>query len=413
MYRQHGMESALFAYAGGGVLEPELRARDIEVFVGTEGKGVHDDDVRKALAWKPDVVHLHRPGMANVATGAIARAAKSNPRRGTSAPTGVMETNVFGRVDYSTDRACIDVHLQLSDWCLWKWRQWSRMQSPQPFGLVLPNLVMHEEFQPTPPEVHRRFRADHGIPQDALLFGRIGSPNLAKWSTVIFDAFANYARLNAKAWLLLAGMPRQLNAAVEALPNDVRCRVVTIDFLHGAVQLNEAYGAMDVFLHAADVGESFGMVLAEALLCGTPVITLSTPVKDNSQLEVVGHEVGGLVVANSRAMIGAMQRLENAELRARYAKQGAQSVRERFGPERLGPRAIAIAELAMRGFLRDEFRRQVLARLDVKESVSSTEIRTLMNRVMGEYRFSDLTLLHLVSNPVLYRAYVAMTRRAA
>jgi hypothetical protein len=41
------------------------------------------------------------------------------------------------------------------------------------------------------------------------------------------------------------------------------------------------------------IGESFGFVLAEALLCGCPVVTLSTPFKDNAQFEVVGDKIGG------------------------------------------------------------------------------------------------------------------------
>ena len=49
---------------------------------------------------------------------------------------------------------------------------------------------------------------------------------------------------------------------------------------------------MDGFLHVSRIGESFGMVLCEAMLCGVPVVTLSTPLKDNSQLEVVGPRRG-------------------------------------------------------------------------------------------------------------------------
>jgi glycosyltransferase involved in cell wall biosynthesis len=338
------------------------------------------------------------------------RAAKSAGRAGTSASVGIMETNVFGRVDYSADARHIDVHLLLSKWCLWKWRQWSRSVRPKPLGLVLPNLVMHEGFYPIAPQLRAAFRERCAIPTDALLFGRVGSPIESKWSHATLEAFAIYAQANHNAWLLLVGVSDELRAAVQAMSVSVRRRIVVIDFLHGDHALREAYSSMDVFLHASRIGESFGMVLAEALCCRTPVITLSTPLRDNSQLEVVGHEEGGLAVASISAMVQAMRKLEDPALREHYAGQGASRIIHRYGPERLIPQAIEIARLVAQGLSRPELADRLSAIPGICTQVSGEEIRSLMRRCMGEYSAATPTLLTLISNPFLYRAYRAVTR---
>jgi glycosyltransferase involved in cell wall biosynthesis len=412
-YRLAGVESALFAYRGGGALEGSLREGNVDVIIGAVGDVAQRDAFRAALAWKPDVIHIHREGPRDSRTGAMLRAARSSTRAGTSRRIGVLETNVFGRVDYSPDRHCIDVHLLLSKWCLWKWQQWGQSLRPAPFGVVLPNLVMHADFSPVSAAMRTEARRQYGIPENALLFGRIGSPNSSKWSAIILKAFSEYGRGNSAAWLLLVGVPDDVRSAVQALPMSLRRRVVLIDFLNGDDALRRAYTSMDVFLHASRIGESFGMVLAESLSCGTPIITLSTPAKDNSQLEIVGHEHGGLVVASLAGFVEAMGRLEDLALRQRYAVQGAARIAEAFGPATLVPRALEIAHLAAAGLSRLELARRVLAMPAICAEVSVEEIRSLMQNCIGQYPAGTPALLRLVSNPLVYRTYRALTRRTA
>jgi glycosyltransferase involved in cell wall biosynthesis len=394
-------------------MESLLQGSEIELILGGEDPGTYQRSVQQALSWQPDVVHIHRPGLASPQTGSLLRKLKSAPRRASSAPAGVMETNVFGRVDYSRDSECIDVHLQLSKWCLWRWTRWAGLQRSQPFSVVLPNLVMHEEFQPASRQAREELRRQHGIPSRALVFGRIGSRIPSKWSDSIFAAFDRYLAVNPEAWLLLVGLPDSLKRTIENLPDATRARITVIEYLHGAEALNAAYSAMDVFLHASQIGESFGMVLAEAALCGIPAITLSTPARDNSQIEVVGHEAGGLVVANVSGMVEAMRQLEDARRRATYAEHAARQIKSKFGPDVLIPQALEIARLAAAGLSRAELRRRVLEIPGLTANVSSREIDALRRHCLGDYRWLDLAQMWLVTHPLVYRAYLSMLRRSA
>jgi glycosyltransferase involved in cell wall biosynthesis len=410
-YRRFGVDSAYFGYRGGGSFAQQLVEADVEVFTGAPDDGEQRAALKRALEWRPDVIHIHRDGFGDARLSAMLLAAKASIRRGTAATVGVVETNVFGRVDYSADRSCIDVHYLISRWCLWKWQRWSRILSPRPIGIVMPNLVMHAEFSHRPSEVRQAFRQAHGIPADALVFGRVGSLLEPKWSPIIFDAFSAYAATHDRAWLLLVGMPAALRPALMTVPDGLRRRVVLVDFMRDDAALGDVYGSMDVFLHASRIGESFGMVLAEALLCGVPVITLSTPDKDNSQIEVVGHETGGLVVASVAGMLEAMRRLEDPKLRRRYADQGSSEIAKRFSAESLIPSAIDIAQLASEGLSPAQLRRRLLARPQLCTHVSTEDIAALMRGRIGQHGLKTLALMNLVSNPYLYRVYRLATRQ--
>jgi len=411
-YKEAGLHSAVFAYDAGGPREAPLHASGVDVFLGGRTPPERDQGLEQAIGWKPDVVHIHRTGHANPVTGGMLARLRTAPREGSAAPVGIVETNVFARVDHSPQGRLIDVHFQLSHWCLWKWARWSSRLSPRPIGVVLPNIVRTDDFGPVSAPDRAAFRAEHSIPSDAMLFGRIGSPITPKWSREMFDAFRAYAPHNTRAHLLLIGLPKEMIPLSESLPPDIRARVTRIDFLHGDAALRRAYGAMDVFLHTSQVGESFGMVFAESLLCGTPIITLSTPARDNSQLEVVGHEQGGLIAADVPGMVEAMRRLEDPALRARYASLGAASMIERFSPGVLIPRAIAVARLTTQGLPHEELSRRLAAIPGLVTQVPDAEIKGLLRRAMGRHSMKDLATLRLISHPIVYRLYQKLAHRA-
>ncbi|PIT04891.1 hypothetical protein TSA1_32210 [Bradyrhizobium nitroreducens] len=121
-----------------------------------------------------------------------------------------------------------------------------------------------------------------------------------------------------------------------------------VDAVDDDARLSGFYSAMDAFLHLAEIGESFGMVLCEALLCGTPIITLSTPLRDNSQLEVVGHERGGLVARDLEGVVDAMVRVqEDQALRLRVRNEAPTWVASRFAVDVVASSAIHIYEALM------------------------------------------------------------------
>jgi glycosyltransferase involved in cell wall biosynthesis len=376
--------------------------QDVQVFLGGPTQSLIDAATRQAAGWRPDVIHVHRAGRPDPVTAAIIHGLAASH----AARPAVLETNVFGKVDYSNGRRAITVHMPLTRWSLWKWRQWAAGMRPTPVGVVMPNLIETSAFTPVDDATRHHRRRTYGIPEDAFVFGRIGQPILAKWSPVIFDAFASIARDWPEAYLLLVGLPSELRNHVDALPGSLQRRIVEAPFMLEDEELRSCYGAMDVFLHASAIGESFGFVLAEAMLCERPVITLSTPLRDNSQLEVVGHGRGGLVVNDVNGMIEGMRRLLNDDdLRERLGRDGRESIRQRYDLRPGMRRLIRIAECARQTSNSAELTSTLAAQPELTTFVTTAEISAMLEDSLGSVSQRDRYLMKVVHTGLLYRVY--------
>lgn len=287
-YQRAGHEVAFLAHTQGGPRQSHLEVAGIPVFIST-------DNLRKALdaadSFNPDIIHIHRVGTRNDRETEILRILRRRDRR-------VLETNVFGRVDYSKGADLIDIHFQLSSWCMWRWRQMLGSQRHNRAGIILPDPIDPRDFYPVNEEQTEDFRRQHNIPLDAFLCGRVGQPASAKWHEQNLLAFGKLAESDLNAWMVLLGIPDTLRPTLNSLPISVRNRIVLLSETDSDSELCTLYSSLDCFIHASLIGESFGLVLTEAMMCNCPVVTASRPHRDNSHVEVVGHQEGGLVAGS-------------------------------------------------------------------------------------------------------------------
>jgi len=378
-YRNAGLDVAVFAIHGSGVFHQDLVGHGIPVFIGGDKL---NEALMDAKAWSPDIIHIHRWGNADPLTSRILNELKG-------VRTKVAETNVFSLVDTSKQRSLIDVHFHLSRWCFWRWWQQAKLLKPAPQACVIPYAVDCDSFFPESLDKRTAFRAEHGIPQDAFLFGRVGQPALGKWHRGLLTAFQEVASRNEKAHLCLAGTPPEMRAEILKMPTQVQSRAHDLPSRVGDESLRIFYSSLDAFIHWAEIGESFGMVLAEAMLCTCPVITMSTPRADNSQLEVVGHGRGGIVVAHPRNLPEAMLHLMlNSDLRVSFSRAGPDLIRKRYGLEAVAPWALKVFEALLKNQSLDEI-------TGLQTSITDDEIRSLFHEALGKYSLRDsIAVLH-------------------
>jgi glycosyltransferase involved in cell wall biosynthesis len=181
-------------------------------------------------------------------------------------------------------------------------------------------------------EARARFRSAHGLDQNAVLVGRVGQAVGDKWDPVLVDAFEQVASSNPAVHLLLVAAPRFVLEQVRSLPEELRSRVIMIDWIDTDDALSEIYAAMDVFAHAARRGESFGFVLIEAMAARVPVLTLSTPEADNAQVDWVLETGAGLAASSRRSFVALLRDLvEDRERRQRLVGRGV-GFESRFAP---------------------------------------------------------------------------------
>lgn len=189
-------------------------------------------------------------------------------------------------------------------------------------------------------------------------------------------------------------------------------RFVELPFIQGDDTLRTFYSAADVFLHASPIGESFGLVFVEALLSGTPIVTHSTPAKNNSQLEVVGHLRGGLIANGEAGIVSAMHQLvRDAPLRQRLALQGAAHVRTHYTLEQVIPTLLQIAEIARGTPSREALEARLRSEVGLVTEVSDEEIAALLADTLGRVPRGQRLLMRLVHTPALARLWWALKAR--
>ena len=391
-FQRLGHDVAVLAWQDGGLRQARLEEHGIEVFIGgADLPGALD----AAEAFNPDLIHIHRVGVASAVETAMLRRLRTPNRR-------VIETNVFGRVDTSEASRYIDVHMHLSRWCLWRWHRWLRWRDVSQVGVVVPNPVDPNSFRRVDKDRRLQFRSRLGIGEHDFVCGRVGQPNAANWHPILFEAFASLARLVPQTRLLLVGLPDTLRCHIEGLPRRVQRLIVELPLTDDDGTLAAVYSSLDCFVHAARVGESFGYVLTESMLCECPVVTVSTPHVNNSQVEVVGHLKGGIVAASLDGLPNALCRM-HADCRAWHQCRSTlrDHVVSRFDVHSVAQLATRIGLAALQTDNREALRRRLADMDDCVSHVSDEEIGDLMDDALGTTRFRDRVAMRMRHHPAV------------
>lgn len=158
--------------------------------------------------------------------------------------------------------------------------------------------------------------------------GRCSRADDQKWHKACVDCLPKVFRHVPEANCLFQGATDKVFKRIQRLGLSERVRLSNPN-----VNVGEFYKCIDIFIHGARVGETFGLVIAEAMANKIPIITLSTPQrkKSNAQAELVEHNVTGLVCRWSWQYGNAViELLKNHELRERFTRRGYEKARDQF-----------------------------------------------------------------------------------
>jgi len=264
------------------------------------------------LLSETDVFHWHGAGIMDAQLLATVQANK---------PKLVIQTNIFGLYYHSPTYDLIDYDLYVSKMILIR-----RMKEDRYFNMdfrkkrkALYNPVdvdAMNDHLPTEDEL-QQFKKEHQL-DGYFIIGRIGRADDNKFDPISLYAFAEFVNRVKNARFLIVGVtPKILNYA-KAL--NILDKLVVFENTPDLKQLLLYYSAIDIFLAASSMGESFGIVIAEAMNSGIPVVTINTPDRDNAQIELVDNGVTGLVVErHSTKIADALTFLyQNNELRYKF-----------------------------------------------------------------------------------------------
>ena len=400
-YREAGHEVAFLNHGADGSRRSALEDAGVPVFTaGANPEGA----LAEAGRFDPEIIHIHRRGWRDDRETRLMEHLRASHRR-------ILEQNVFGGADYSAGGRLVDVHLHLSGWCLWRWRRWLRAGGSRAVGVIIPDPVRAVDFRRATDAEIVAFREKLGIKRAAFVCGRVGQPIDGKWHPQMLWSFAELAAADREAHLVVMGMPAGLAGAVQSLPGGVRRRIVQLPVSEFDAELSTVYSALDCFLHIANQGESFGLVLVEAMLCGTPVVTVSQPHRDNSQAEVVGHRRGGLVAGSMGHVTQALLRMhDDVALRESIRAGAREAAASRFDVSVVVRKAIRVAEIALAASAPEELQARLRDGGELESAVDEARIDALIHDVEGSPSRWDLARMRLLHTPAVNWAKCSLRR---
>lgn len=377
-YRLDGHDSRVLPVYKAGPRKRELLDAGVKVYLHGDDLEVSLDQINK---WQPDIIHIHRSGETDPFLAKILRSLKKDL-------TKIIETNVFSVVDNSSDSDLIDIHCHLSEWCLWKWNLFLKRKS---LGIVIPYLVIPNSFFKEKEEKISMYKTKLGLPQDKFIFGRIGQKSPAKFHKEIYLSFDHLYVLRKDIHLFMVGLPPYLQGEIESLMSFKEGAITLIDGIVGDEELRFAYNCMDCFLHFSSIGESFGMVLAEAQLCEVPVISVSTPKADNSQLEVLLHEESAIIVKNRTFLLEAMEKFKDGNYPLdQLGARGRRHILENFTPQILIPKLNLLFNI----LISEQNPKPEITKF-FKNNLQPVSVNHLKNLGLGSYSLSNQLFLFM------------------
>jgi glycosyltransferase involved in cell wall biosynthesis len=280
----------VIGFLKGGERVKVLEDLGIEVIV-MEG----DFSRLPALLEKADVLHWHGGGALDSELFQILKTTK---------PKLVIQTNVFGIYEPSSLYDLIDYDLYISKMILVR-RMESDKKLPNNFAnkrKVLPYPVDIDHINSMRPSASdvSSYKKLSGL-ENLFIVGRIGRPDNQKFDLITLTGFAYFAKKVPTARFLLIGATPEMISHAQSL--GIKDKLIIKENTVDLQKLLIYYKSMDVFLAASQIGESFGMVIAEAMTIGIPVVTISTEDRDNAQIELMDNERSGLVVKRQKGAI--------------------------------------------------------------------------------------------------------------
>lgn len=215
----------------------------------------------------PHILHLHHSGKIEPPLDQ-ARAIFSIPI--------IFSTNVFGLQGCAPEQDKISKILFVSRWLKEVAAPWSKGDSRCD---VLYNPVEK-------PFTDAELRSDLNIPKDTFVIGRIGRNADDIHDSISLSAYKEIENNNT-LFLALSPPPIMVREAQEM-------GIKNIHFLDPSTDdifLSRFYNTLDILAHARADGETFGCVIAEAMIHGKPVVTHMSDIR-NAQAELVDESCG-------------------------------------------------------------------------------------------------------------------------
>lgn len=157
------------------------------------------------------------------------------------------------------------------------------------------NRVLFNPVVLSPPDAGnvKAFREHLGIEPETFVIGRISRAVPEKFGLMLLDMYPYLHRINPTLKYLIVGVPEALNH--HPVLKRFSDQIIVLPEIKDETELQTYYHSINLLVHSSQAGETFGMVVAEAMAAGKPVVVDKTPFHANAQIEIVDHAINGYV----------------------------------------------------------------------------------------------------------------------
>lgn len=228
-----------------------------------------------------------------------------------------------------------------------------------------------------------RFRRKYKIPTKAFVVGHVGRLAPEKNLGYLARAVARFIKQTPEARFLVVGGGPSEELLTETFAKAGISDRLVLAGKHTGGDLADAYKAMDVFAFAS-MSETQGMVLAEAMAAGCPVVALNAP----GVREVMRHEKNGLMLparASAKRFADALEQLHANRKRWRAYSRAAHKMSMEFSREHCAELALDFYREIRKSTRRDRLMRDqrnwgaLLERLGTEWKLVAEKIQVLTN----------------------------------
>lgn len=314
---------------------------------------------------KYDVIHVHEPGTPLLGYTAV----------GSAPPGSVLVATFHSNTPYNfllrtlatlfklsglTNKraAKVDSRIAVSEAA----KRHASRYLPDGEYFIIPNGVDVERFSPEAEPIGQYFDGKVNI----LFVGRLGNNEKRKGLQYLVSAFNKLHSAHPETRLLIVGPGSpdyKTKRIVAAVDNKIAKDIVFVGRV-SAEELPRYYATADIFCSPAVEGESFGMVLIEAMASGKPVVASNIDGYRNVILDsdgqadnngnpdsngVIKAETGVLVPPRDPLILAvALEELvTNKPLRTKMGRKGRQIAVENFSWQKIAQRILEVYRQAI------------------------------------------------------------------
>jgi len=247
------------------------------------------------------------------------------------APAIILLDSMEKQVDPEISKL-IERH-SVSQMCAFRYKKWYKVSNEEfhknYMVAYLPIDVDEiDRFSITTREILSR-RKTLGVGPDDLVLGRIGRPDIGKWSDALIDMMPYLIKKVPNVKFLIMGAPETKKEEIEKSRLNKHFIFIKTDPSDKSVI--EFLCLIDIFAYSSIGGESFGRSIAETMACKKPVVVDSTPLVDNAQIELVDNGKTGFVVYSPNAFAEAIAYLaSNRDIAKRMGLAGYAKVKREY-----------------------------------------------------------------------------------